>query len=134
MPLARLWNDHDKPYTEKFEVANIDPPEACKEVEPGKFFTTIPPKGFVTMDWEDATRLASSFIPVRRLDSGVALNPKMLRVEKMGDGTISKPVIKCQACREEFDTNKELSLHAELKHAEVMVDEEVKKDALAKRK
>lgn len=110
MPLARVWNDNDKPYSEKFEDNLI----------------TIPAKGYVEMDKADAIKFVSAWIPIKRLDDGTPLNPKMLRTEFMPEKPVEK--ILCQMCKEEFQTNKELSLHSELKHAEDMVDENARKD------
>jgi len=118
MPLAKVWNDHTKEYKEKFREDMI----------------VIPPKGYVEMDQSEARIFMGQFVPIKMLDSGEPLNPKMLRLEIIQD---NKPVpvkLVCQMCKEEFQTEKSLKMHSELEHAEAMVDDDARKEATSRRK
>lgn len=110
---ARVWNDNDKPYSEKFRDDLI----------------TIPPKQFIEMDRADAIQFIGQWVPIRQLDDGTPLNAKRLRLEDLTLKNVQPVKIQCQMCKEQFQTDKELALHSELKHAEAMIDDDARKDA-----
>lgn len=116
MGMARVWNDHTQPYSEKLR---------------GEDLITIPAGGYVEMDKADAIIFMGQFVPIKMLDDGTPINPKKLRLEVLPEKAVVK--ILCQMCKEEFQTDKELALHSELKHSEAMIDDNARKDAAKRR-
>lgn len=135
MPLVKVWNDHTQPHTEEFEAVTVQPPTACVEDKPsGRYFLTVPAKGYVEMEWEEGVRFASKFHPIKRDGLGNYLTVKMIRVEQPKTDDKKQQSFKCQACKEEFQTEKSLTLHSEAEHANIMVDEDALKTANARKK
>jgi formylmethanofuran dehydrogenase subunit E len=134
MALVKVWNDHEQEHVEQFESVTVQPPTACyQDIATGKHYIRIPAKSCVEMEWEEGVALASKFYPIRKDGLGRELTAKKIRVEQPVDAS-KKPVHKCQACKEEFQTEKSLLLHSEAEHAAVMVDEDVRKTAESRRK
>lgn len=135
MPLVKVWNDHDKEHVEAFESVTVQPPTACtQDTATGKHYIKIPAKGYVEMEWEEGVALASKFYPIRRDGLGNYLTCKKIRVEQPAQDKKQTAIHKCQACKEEFQTEKSLLLHSEAEHAAQMVDEDVRKTAESRRK
>lgn len=106
MPLARVWNDNTQTYTEKYQDAVI----------------SIPPKQFIEMEYSDAVQFASAYIPIHRDGIGNFKNPKMIRVEKIGMTAEPEKISpKCHLCKEEFQTERELVIHSDLKHSDQII-------------
>lgn len=134
MALVKVWNDHDQEHVEQFESVTVQPPTACtQDTATGKHYIKIPAKKYVEMEWEEGVALASKFYPIRKDGVGNYLTAKKIRVEQPVEAG-KKQIHKCQACKEEFQTEKSLILHSEAEHAAVMVDEDVRKTAETRRK
>lgn len=93
---ARVWNRNDWPHTEKFKEEMI----------------TIPPGGFVEMDYEDAIQFKGQFT-VLRTDGEKNPLPqfrKIIKVEKILDGSEGKPVpLICHATGKVAESAEELA-------------------------
>lgn len=137
--LARVYNDHPqyggKEYREKFRDEEI----------------VIPAKGFVQMDYHDASMFMGQFVTIKRYDNGDPINPKALRMvvvhpckecdgefvneEKLKDHLLSvhakqlqrNVVHRCHLCREEFPSEESLLIHGIDKHKEVMIEDKKRK-------
>lgn len=109
---CKIWNDHNRDYTEVFNENEI----------------TIPAKKFIVMEEPEAVGFMGSFTPIKRDAQGRDLAPKMLRLEVVTDGSqvtnFNEHV--CMACKKEFKSKNELNVHASENHLEVMVDEDAR--------
>lgn len=108
--LAKVWNDNVHPHKEVFKEKTIE----------------IPPKGFVTMEWEDAVDFRGKYTPIALDGGGAPLSTsfKMIRLERISDEVAKPTGMKCQACNEEHPDLKTLHQHIKDRHLADLVDED----------
>jgi hypothetical protein len=109
---VKVWNDNSHPYTEIFKG---DP-------------VRIEAHSCIEMEEDEAIQFRGTYCaPIKGGDDQYKPESfKMIRVEKE-DGSLPMPtralVFKCNACREEFQTEASLVLHSDHAHkAEAFVD------------
>lgn len=120
--LVKVVNDNVHPYVEKFKGQHIH----------------IPPKGFVEMDWNEASQFLGTMPPNIEVDANGEQKPtsyKMLRIEK---GISVKPEsivpeFLCMACNKDMHSKLSLDAHIEAEHMETMVDQEAKEKIVKRR-
>lgn len=95
---VKVWNDNVHPYSEDFRGKKI----------------SIPAKGFIEMEYDEANLFRGTFSPVIRDADGndMAEGYKMIRVEDPGLTVEPKvdPLL-CQACRYLAKSEKDLDAH-----------------------
>lgn len=109
MAQVKVWNDNVHPYEESFKGDMI----------------RIPAKGYIEMDADEALQFRGSFkAPVKDADDNdLAIGFKMIRIEG-ADGPTAKVEYTCQLCKEPFQKEASLLLHAEHAHkADIFTDE-----------
>jgi hypothetical protein len=108
---VRVYNDNIHPYSEKFKGEPI----------------SIPPKGFISMDYFEAVEFKGSFSPIL-VDGGGAAMPesyKMIRIVKPEDFTIEESKeIQCHSCGKKFESADLLDSHITASHVELIVDKD----------
>lgn len=114
--IVKVVNDNVHPYTEKFKGNVI----------------SIPPKGHVEMDHNEAAQFLGSNPGIARTLGNGLQDPKtykMLRIEPLGQKPAADAKTKefvCMACNKDLVSKKALEEHIETEHVEAMVDEDAK--------
>jgi hypothetical protein len=122
--LVRVVNDNVYPYSEKYRGKMIN----------------IPPKGFVEMDFNEASHFLGTNPGTAEVDAGGSPKPesyKMLRIERPDQTKAAVPESKkwvCMADGREFPTQSALEAHVAENYMDDMVDEKAKEKLKAKRK
>lgn len=112
MATCRVYNDDDKEYVEEFKGDTI----------------RIPAKGYVTMDFMDGHQFNGQAISIRRLDNGLPLTCKRLRVvNDTKAGKVSDSGFICQKCGVKHPSQKDLDGHISAMHLDEMVNEDAKR-------
>lgn len=110
MARAKVFNDNIYPYNETFKGEKI----------------SIPVKGFIEMDYDEAIEFRGAFSSIERDATGTPKpsSYKMIRVEKIGgDDAAIVDTNKCVACGKAFAGQGELANHIFEQHPESMAPE-----------
>ena len=121
--LVKVVNDNVHPYKERFRDQEI----------------YIQPKGSIEMDINDAHLFLGTMPPNIEVDANGIQKPtsyKMLRIERPGD---AKPVettkkFICMKDGKEFPTQSALDKHIEDNYAEEILDEDARKEVVARKR
>lgn len=109
--MARVWNDDDKEYVEKFKENTI----------------VIPAKKFIVMDVGEANSFLRAFTPVVRDSKEQDVQPKRLRMERFKTKERldrPKPKFICMVDNQEFPNQKAYDVHVKENHMANIVDKE----------
>jgi hypothetical protein len=120
--LVKVCNDNVHPYREKWRGQDI----------------YIEPKGSIKMDLNDANLFLGTMPPNIEVDANNIQKPtsyKMLRIEKLGDETVTEETktFKCMMDGKEFQTQAALDAHIAENFADDMIDDKAKKKLLQKK-
>lgn len=111
---AKVWNDNDKEYREKFKGETI----------------VIPPKGFVVMEAMEANTFRGTFTTILRDGTGRDLNPKKIRVEVLHDEVTAVPQVPVQyICQKDgslWPSQEALDRHIAQNWSDSLIDETAK--------
>jgi len=123
MPKVKVWNLNTHPYQETFKGDLI-------KIEAG---------GFVEMEYDEAIQFKGTFKPpVKDADGNDQPEGyKMIKVDPPGGAAVVPVVTEhvCTLCKEKFQTEKSLILHASSEHKDqIHVDEAIEAEIQQKRK
>lgn len=121
MEKVRVYNDNKFTHTEKFMGDEI-------RIAPGEYLEMIR---------DEAVMFKSQFYPPKFGGDGVQLaeSYKMIRIAEIDGSEKPKPKReehRCHVCREVFKSNAGLMSHIRHNHADSMIDEDARKELLAK--
>lgn len=105
--MVRVYNDHDKDYSEIFRDSML----------------TIPAKKYVEMEDSEATLFMGRFPGLRRNGQGQDITVKMLRKVYITPEMTQTESHKCMACGTEFKSTSELEAHSKVHEAQKIKDE-----------
>lgn len=122
MAIVKVWNKNTHPFTTTFKGDKI----------------TIPPQGFVEMEYYDAYEFRGQYHPQMLDHDGIPLpsSYKMIQVEdsKSGAPVFETSDTKCMACKFNGTTKFELERHTKEAHSEtLLVNEELDKELALKK-
>ena len=110
---VRVWNDNTYPHTEEFKGEKI----------------TIPSKGSILMEWNEAHEFKGRYTPIIKDGGGqpIPQSFKMIRIEKIDAQSPEEktPGFPCQACGKVYESQGVLDVHIDEQHLEAMADQEV---------
>lgn len=121
MALAKVWNDSEHEWKEKFKGDLI----------------VIPAKSFIEMEFYDAHAFKGQFpgIFLDANDQQIPQSMKIIRVEGEPPGALKTDQMNCQMCKEKFLSFASLNDHVSLRHKDsVIVDEEAEEAIATKRR
>jgi hypothetical protein len=118
--LVKVVNDNVHPYSEKFKGVQIH----------------IPPKGFIEMDWNEASDFLGTMPGNLEVDANGIQKPtsyKMLRIERGPTKVEAKEQFICMACNQDLVNKNALDAHIESEHMDEMVDLDAKEKITKRR-
>lgn len=124
MSQYKVWNENDLPHTEMFKGDKI----------------TIPAKGYVVMQRDDAIAFRGSFVAPVIVDGNADPRTfKKIRLEKIEGGAEVKANARaepiCQACKYQASSEKDLAEHVQAMHSDsIVVDEQAEKEIEARKR
>lgn len=114
MPQVKVWNDNVHPYNEEFRDQKI----------------SIPPKGFIVMDKDEAETFQGTYAPMKKDGDGndIPEGYKMIRIEALSAEDLApkeSPKFTCMIDGKSFDTQAELNAHMKANYSDLkpIVDE-----------
>ena len=116
---VKVWNDNTHPYEEDFKGEIIK----------------IGPKGFIEMDFEDATDFKSAMGNGMQVGNDGVQTPesyKMIRIERRGAAPRVELGHKCMSCSKSYESPEMLDLHVTQNHKLELTDSKVGDELQAK--
>lgn len=137
MGMVKVWNDHDRVDPKK----NRDTENPLDKGFDGTWVEVfqdeeivIPPKSYVEMDWEKATLFVSQYYPMAfdGNDQQLLRSKKRIRIEGAAGPKVAQTerVYVCQADGSEHVSKAALDAYVKENHADLMTDDEAKKELL----